>query len=124
MAEGVRKIDETRGIVDGLKEDLAKLQPVLKVKAEETAELLKVVAKEGTEAEKVEVVVNAEAKVVEKQADEVRLVQADAQADLDKAKGDNRRWRLRWPRRTPRWPRSRPGSRRSRPRRPAREGGA
>eukprot|EP00924_Labyrinthula_sp_SR-Ha-C_P002719 maker-scaffold_13-snap-gene-5.1-mRNA-1 protein AED:0.01 eAED:0.01 QI:0/0/0/1/0.66/0.42/7/0/4146 len=85
MKVGVEKLEETNSIVDDLKIDLEKLQPVLKVKAVETAELLERVAKEKKEAEVVENRVQKDEAVVSNQKDEVKLVQEDAQKDLDAA---------------------------------------
>ena len=46
MKVGVRKLNETNAVVDGLKAELIKLEPVLKEKAIETEALLAQVAKD------------------------------------------------------------------------------
>ena len=47
MKVGVRKLNETNAVVDGLKAELIKLEPVLKEKAIETEALLAQVAKDS-----------------------------------------------------------------------------
>lgn len=86
LAKGVTILEETNSMVDGLKEELKALQPVLKQKAVEAEDLLKKVNVEKKEAEKVRVNVEAEEQVVKKQAHEAGELQADAQKDLDKVR--------------------------------------
>ena len=85
MTVGVAKLEETNGIVKSLQDDLKKLEPVLKEKAEETDKLLEQVAVDQAAADVVKEKVSAEAAVVGKQAEEVAAVQAEAQAALDVA---------------------------------------
>eukprot|EP01035_Chromulina_nebulosa_P017366 gene17366-22914_t len=85
MKVGVRKLLETNSVVDGLKADLVKLEPVLKSKSLETESLLAQVAKDTAEANVVAAKVKEEESIVGKQAQETEEVAADAQKDLDKA---------------------------------------
>eukprot|EP00497_Spongosphaera_streptacantha_P003663 TRINITY_DN438_c0_g2_i1.p1 TRINITY_DN438_c0_g2~~TRINITY_DN438_c0_g2_i1.p1 ORF type:complete len:204 (-),score=53.44 TRINITY_DN438_c0_g2_i1:2-613(-) len=85
LTKGLTKLKETEKIVEDLQVTLTDLQPKLKVKQKETAELLEKVAKDQAAADKVRTVVERETKIVEKQAQETGLVQKDAQADLDRA---------------------------------------
>jgi len=85
MTVGVRKLEETNAIVDGLKGELQKLEPVLKTKAVETEALLIDVAQQSAEAQVVAEKVGAEEAIVGKQAAETAAVAADAQKDLDRA---------------------------------------
>jgi len=85
MKVGVRKLEETNNIVDGLKGELVKLEPVLKSKSIETDALLIDVAHQSAEANVVAEKVGAEEAIVGKQAAETAAVAADAQRDLDRA---------------------------------------
>eukprot|EP01029_Cantina_marsupialis_P009144 TRINITY_DN2137_c0_g5_i1.p1 TRINITY_DN2137_c0_g5~~TRINITY_DN2137_c0_g5_i1.p1 ORF type:complete len:3984 (-),score=1416.37 TRINITY_DN2137_c0_g5_i1:203-12154(-) len=85
LATGVSKLEETNEMVAGLKAELTKLQPVLDEKAKETEILLEQVAKDQADADVMKDKVGKEKAVVEVQASEVAVIQADAQADLDKA---------------------------------------
>eukprot|EP01038_Epipyxis_sp_PR26KG_P006339 gene6339-8727_t len=85
MKVGVMKLSETNAVVDGLKAELIKLEPVLKQKAIETESLLANVAKQSAEANIVAEKVGIEEAVVGKQAAETAAVAADAQKDLDRA---------------------------------------
>jgi dynein heavy chain len=82
---GVAKIEETKGIVASLQADLTKLQPILKTKAAEAADLLEKTAVEQKEASVVKDRVSKDEAEVKVQAAEVAVIQADAQKDLDKA---------------------------------------
>lgn len=85
LSVGVDKLVDTNEKVAALEAQLTELQPVLKEKAAETEVLLEKVAKDQAAAAIVQSRVEEEAAVVGAQAEEVSVVQADAQADLDKA---------------------------------------
>ncbi|GLD95206.1 hypothetical protein PINS_up003848 [Pythium insidiosum] len=85
MEVGVKKLEETNGIVDSLKAELIQLQPVLQQKAIEAEELLKRVSVDQQAAAVVRERVAQDEATVAKQAEEVSIVQADAQKDLDVA---------------------------------------
>ena len=85
MKVGVRKLKETNDIVDSLRGDLIKLEPILKQKTIETEELLAKVAQDSAEANEVALKVGQEEAIVGKQAAETAAVAADAQKDLDRA---------------------------------------
>ena len=85
MKVGVRKLVETNSLVDGLRADLVKLEPILKEKSIETGDLLSRVAKDSAEAEVVAAKVGQEEAEVGRQAAETSAVAADAQRDLDRA---------------------------------------
>ncbi|EQC26205.1 hypothetical protein SDRG_15942 [Saprolegnia diclina VS20] len=85
MEIGVKKLEETNSIVDALKGDLIKLQPVLTKKAAEAEVLLKQVSIDQKAAAEVRARVSKDEAVVGKQAEEVSILQADAQKDLDVA---------------------------------------
>ncbi|ETV90921.1 hypothetical protein H310_14407 [Aphanomyces invadans] len=83
MEIGVKKLDETNAIVDSLKSELIKLQPILTQKAREAEVLLKQVSIDQQAAADVRMRVSKDEAVVGKQAEEVAILQADAQKDLD-----------------------------------------
>ncbi|CAK4643818.1 unnamed protein product [Aphanomyces euteiches] len=83
MEIGVKKLEETNSIVDNLKGELIKLQPVLTQKAAEAEVLLKQVSIDQKAAAEVRARVSNDEAIVGKQAEEVSLLQADAQKDLD-----------------------------------------
>jgi len=85
METGVRKLKETNEMVDGLKDDLNKLAPVLEQKSKDAEVLLAQVEVDQAEAGVIKERVSKEEAEVGVQAAEVQAVQADAQADLDKA---------------------------------------
>jgi dynein heavy chain, axonemal len=85
MKVGVRKLTETNAVVDSLKNDLMKLEPILKQKAIETESLLTQVARDTEEAAQVAKKVQEEEAIVSRQASETAEIAADAQRDLDKA---------------------------------------
>lgn len=85
MKVGVRKLNETNAVVDGLRNELIKLEPVLKQKAIETEALLEQVGRDSAEANEVAQKVGVEEAIVGKQAAEAEAVAADAQKDLDRA---------------------------------------
>jgi dynein heavy chain len=74
LQNGLQKLNETNQMVDGMKADLAALQPELERQAAATAVLLQQVAQDQQQAEKVKSVVlaeEAEVKVMQ-QATQVR----------------------------------------------------
>ncbi|KAG3118423.1 Dynein heavy chain 6, axonemal [Phytophthora idaei] len=85
MEVGVKKLEETNSIVDSLKSELIELQPILAKKAIEAEELLKRVSVDQKAAAVVRERVSQDEATVTKQAEEVAVVQADAQNDLDVA---------------------------------------
>ncbi|KAF1777676.1 P-loop containing nucleoside triphosphate hydrolase [Phytophthora cactorum] len=85
MEVGVKKLEETNSIVDSLKSELIELQPILAKKAIEAEELLKRVSVDQKAAAVVRERVSQDEATVTKQAEEVAVVQADAQKDLDVA---------------------------------------
>ncbi|KAG6586851.1 Dynein heavy chain [Phytophthora cinnamomi] len=85
MEVGVKKLEETNSIVDSLKSELIELQPILAKKAVEAEELLKRVSVDQKAAAVVRERVSQDEATVTKQAEEVAIVQADAQKDLDVA---------------------------------------
>ena len=82
---GAKKLEETNGVVESLRGELTKLQPVIDQKAKEAAVMLVQVSADQAEADKIKAVVGADAAEVAAQAGEVAVVQASAQADLDVA---------------------------------------
>jgi dynein heavy chain len=85
MVVGVAKLNETNAVVDGLREDLKALAPVLVEKSANAEKLLAQVAVDSADADQQKEVVEAEVAVVSKQAAEVQVVADDAQKDLDLA---------------------------------------
>eukprot|EP00873_Tetraselmis_striata_P045243 jgi/Tetstr1/465507/TSEL_010176.t1 len=85
LLNGLMKLRQTNGMVDGMKADLAKLAPVLEEKSVATAVLLEQVARDQAEAEKTKVVVEAEEAEVKSQAAATKEIADDARRDLDKA---------------------------------------
>jgi dynein heavy chain, axonemal len=85
MKVGVRKLIEANDVVDGLRSELVKLEPILTSKAIETELLLSQVAKDTAEANITALKVQNEESIVGKQAAETAAVAADAQSDLDRA---------------------------------------
>ncbi|KAE9225132.1 hypothetical protein PF004_g12006 [Phytophthora fragariae] len=85
MEVGVKKLEDTNSIVDSLKSELIELQPILAKKAVEAEELLKRVSVDQKAAAIVRERVSQDEATVTKQAEEVSIVQADAQKDLDVA---------------------------------------
>jgi len=85
LLTGLSKLIETKSVVAELKEQLTALKPTLLQKSKETEELLAQVSVDNEKADKVKAVVEAEEQEVATRTEEVREVQADAQADLDLA---------------------------------------
>jgi len=85
LLNGLAKLKETNDLVDNMKEELAKLQPVLEEKSKATAVLLEQVTKDQAETEKTKLVVEAEEAEVKSQAAATKEIADDARSDLDKA---------------------------------------
>jgi dynein heavy chain len=85
FVNGLNKMEEVGIVIESAKQDLAVLEPVLKEKSAATEVLLKQVAIDKEEAAKVEVVVSKDAAEVEEFAAGVKVIQEDAQRDLDEA---------------------------------------
>ncbi|QDZ24237.1 heavy chain of dynein [Chloropicon primus] len=85
LVNGLNKLKQTNEVVDTMKEELNKLQPILKDKSESTTKLIAEVEGEKAEAEKVKKVVSAEAAEVDKSTAETQAIKDDAQKDLDQA---------------------------------------
>lgn len=83
LQTGVDKIDEANGVVNSLQEELTKMAPFIQQKIKEAEELIPVVTEEQKKADVIKDKVGGEEKIVRKQADEVKIIQADAQKDLD-----------------------------------------
>jgi len=82
---GLTKMTETNAVIDTMQQELTDLKPILAEKTVQTKELLVTVAREQEEASKTKDYVAGETALVGQQAEEVRLVQEDAQRDLDEA---------------------------------------
>lgn len=82
---GITTLQDTNNMVEGLQQELTALQPVLLAKTQETEELVKRVEKDKQDADKVRIQVEDEEREVKSKAEEVRVVQEDAQRDLDVA---------------------------------------
>mmetsp|Transcript_1422 Transcript_1422/g.4304 ORF Transcript_1422/g.4304 Transcript_1422/m.4304 type:complete len:1452 (+) Transcript_1422:2-4357(+) len=85
LQTGVDKIDDANNTVVTLQEELVKLAPFIAQKIKEADELVPVVTEEQKKAEVIKEKVSGEELIVRKQADEVRVIQEDAQRDLDVA---------------------------------------
>lgn len=81
----MRKLDETNAMVQGLKEELKALEPVLAEKSVAAEILLKQVAIDQADAAVIKEKVSLEAEAVNKQAAEIQEIQAEAQKELDAA---------------------------------------
>jgi len=84
-ANGLKKLAETDELIGTMSVELAELEPVLKVSAEETAALMVRVQADEAAAAKVREVVQREEAIAKKAAAETEAIKADAQADLDEA---------------------------------------
>ena len=85
LLNGLYKLNETNQLVDGMKAELALLQPVLETKSKATAELLVQVAADQKEAEEVKKNVSVEEREVKVMAEQIQAVADDAKADLEEA---------------------------------------
>jgi len=85
LCTGLTKLEGANKTVATLQEELKALQPQLVSKQQEATQLLSKIAVDQAEADAVKERVEAEAQIVEKQAEETRAVQQDAQNDLDRA---------------------------------------
>lgn len=82
---GLSKLIGTKSVVADLREQLTALKPTLLEKSKETELLLAQVSIDNEKADKVKAIVEVEEAEVVARTEEVREVQADAQADLDLA---------------------------------------
>jgi hypothetical protein len=73
LLNGLYKLNETNSLVDGMKAELAQLQPVLEAKSKATAELLVQVTKDQKEAEEVKKNVSVEEKEVKIMAEGIQV---------------------------------------------------
>ncbi|KAG1679671.1 hypothetical protein FOA52_006190 [Chlamydomonas sp. UWO 241] len=85
LLNGLDKLSQTNSMVDGMKAELADLQPTLESKSKATAELLVKVAADQKEAELVKKNVAVEEKDVKAMQGEIQVVADDAKADLEEA---------------------------------------
>jgi len=85
LLNGLQKLNETNALVDGMKEELATLAPVLEAKSKATSELLVKVSADQQEAESVKRTVAMEEREVKKMQKEIQVVADDAKADLEEA---------------------------------------
>jgi len=85
LLTGLSKLIETKSVVAELREQLTALKPTLIEKSRETEAMLAQVSIDNEKADKVKAVVEVEEQEVATRTEEVREVQADAQADLDLA---------------------------------------
>jgi dynein heavy chain len=82
---GVNKLIDTNQVVDAMKAELTRMQPILVQAAKDTAALLEEVARDQASADEVKVRVSKEEEQVGEIAKEAKAIAADAQRDLDEA---------------------------------------
>ena len=82
---GVKKINETNALVDGMQAELTELQPVLVIKSKEAEEMIIQVNKDQALASEKKAKVAQDEAAVKKIADEVQIIADDAKRDLDAA---------------------------------------
>lgn len=82
---GLKKLEETNTEVARLGEELKKLKPILEENVIEQEKLSKVLEKDKVEAYKTKMIVEEEAREVETQANEIKMLQREAQDSLDEA---------------------------------------
>jgi dynein heavy chain, axonemal len=82
---GVNKLIETNAVVDTMKDELTKLQPVLVQAAKDTTKLLEEVSVDQANADEVKQRVAKEEAAVGEVAKEAQAIAADAKRDLDEA---------------------------------------
>nr|CCA18662.1 hypothetical protein ALNC14_048050 [Albugo laibachii Nc14] len=85
MEVGVKKLEDTNSIVDSLKSELIQLKPVLQEKTIQVGSLLEQVTIDRQEAAHARDIVARDEPEVILQAEQVAIIQADAQKDLDVA---------------------------------------
>ncbi|GBF88264.1 dynein heavy chain axonemal protein, partial [Raphidocelis subcapitata] len=85
LLNGLRKLQETNSLVEGMRGELAALQPVLASKAAATAELLARVDRDQAEAEAVKGVVETEEADVKRMQQATQAMADEARADLEEA---------------------------------------
>lgn len=79
---GLEKLDSTEANINGMKQQLTDLQPVLVQSGKDTEEMMKVVDLETIDAEKIRAVVSAEETVAAGKAAEARGIKEECEADL------------------------------------------
>eukprot|EP00667_Euglena_gracilis_P000017 EG_transcript_17 len=82
---GLDKLRDTQVMVDDMKKQLAKMQPVLEQSAKDTAAMMKALEKDQKEAAATKKVVQVEEKETQGIMDEASEIRAMCQGDLDKA---------------------------------------
>ena len=85
LANGLTKLSETNETVKSLEETLTKLQPVLKEKAIEQEALIQKIKIDRVDADRVKEVVGEEERVVNEQAQKIKVLKDDADVILKKA---------------------------------------
>merc|ERR1740130_2085595 len=85
LSIGCAKLNATNTMVHGMREELNALQPELERKTRETEATIISVTKEKGDADKIKATVAIEEQQVSKTAEEVGIIAADAQRDLDAA---------------------------------------
>ncbi|CCI43009.1 unnamed protein product [Albugo candida] len=85
MEIGVKKLKDTNSIVDSLKSELIQLKPVLQEKTTQVEVLLEQITIDRQEAARARDIVARDEPEVILQAEQVAIIQADAQKDLDVA---------------------------------------
>ncbi|MEW5314022.1 MAG: hypothetical protein WDW38_005550 [Sanguina aurantia] len=85
LLDGLSKLNQTNAMVDGMRGELALLQPILEQKAAGTAELLVRVSADQEQAERVKRTVAVEEREVKSMQTETQAIADDAKADLEEA---------------------------------------
>lgn len=94
LLNGLFKLTETNQLVDGMKEELAQLQPVLESKSKATADLLVQVAADQKEAETVKKNVLTEEREVKQMQEEIQVRGRTREGGLrDAARGEDKGWK-------------------------------
>ena len=82
---GIKKLNETNALVDGMQAELTELQPVLEIKSKEAEAMLIQVSKDQAIANEKKIKVAKDEAAVKKTADEVQIIADDAKRDLEAA---------------------------------------
>jgi len=82
---GIKKLNETNALVDGMQKELTALQPTLEIKSKETEAMLIQVNIDRTEADKKKAQVAKDEAAVKEVADSVQIIADDAKRDLEAA---------------------------------------
>ena len=85
LSSGLQKLVETNSEVATLQEDLTKLKPILEENVVKQEKLSKKLEIDKVEAYKTKEIVEEEARIVENQANEIKMLQREAQDSLDEA---------------------------------------